>query len=154
MPGMMGAEVIDLATACAQPISSMITTVESDQPDIKENFPGHIIDRDVFDRNLVQQAERQGAVTQFGITVRATADDGTVTLSDGRDVRTRVIIGADGPRSLVGQRISHYEIKRVMATGGMGAVYEAEQEQPHRTVALKVMRHGIASPSALRRFEY
>ncbi len=36
----------------------------------------------------------------------------------------------------------------------MGAVYEAVQEQPRRTVALKVMRRGIASRSALRRFEY
>jgi len=36
----------------------------------------------------------------------------------------------------------------------MGTVYEAVQEKPHRTVALKLMRHGIASRSALRRFEY
>ncbi|MGI9409299.1 MAG: geranylgeranyl reductase family protein [Hyphomicrobiaceae bacterium] len=105
VPGMISTEVIDLAAACAQPISSMITTVERDQPDIKENFPGHIIDREVFDRNLVHQAERQGAVTQFGVTVREIADDGTATLSDGRKIAARAIIGADGPRSLVGRRI-------------------------------------------------
>ena len=46
-----------------------------------------------------------GAVTQFGVTVRAIADDGTATLSDGREVSARAIIGADGPRSLVGRRI-------------------------------------------------
>ena len=35
----------------------------------------------------------------------------------------------------------------------MGAVYEAEQEQPRRTVALKVIKSSWASPSLLRRFE-
>lgn len=35
----------------------------------------------------------------------------------------------------------------------MGAVYEAEQEFPHRTVALKVIRPGYATLDMLRRFE-
>jgi len=33
-------------------------------------------------------------------------------------------------------------------------VYEAVQEKPRRSVAVKVMKHGVASASALRRFEY
>jgi tetratricopeptide (TPR) repeat protein len=36
----------------------------------------------------------------------------------------------------------------------MGTVYEATQEQPHRTVAVKLMKAGFASRSARRRFEY
>lgn len=51
-------------------------------------------------------------------------------------------------------RIGRYSIRREIASGGMGTVYEAVQEKPHRTVALKVMRRGVASRSALRRFEY
>jgi serine/threonine protein kinase len=35
----------------------------------------------------------------------------------------------------------------------MGVVYEAEQEQPRRTVALKVIKPGMTSPELLRRFE-
>jgi tetratricopeptide (TPR) repeat protein len=35
----------------------------------------------------------------------------------------------------------------------MGAVYEAEQDQPRRSVALKVIRAAWASPDLLRRFE-
>jgi tetratricopeptide (TPR) repeat protein len=35
----------------------------------------------------------------------------------------------------------------------MGTVYEAEQQQPHRTVALKVIKLGLGSASVLRRFE-
>ena len=60
----------------------------------------------------------------------------------------------DSDTSLVGERISHYRLTRVIAAGGMGTVYEAVQDKPERTVAVKVMRRGLASRSALRRFEY
>ena len=53
----------------------------------------------------------------------------------------------------VPERIGQYRIKQVIASGGMGTVYEAIQEQPRRSIALKIMK-GIASRSALRRFEY
>jgi serine/threonine protein kinase/Flp pilus assembly protein TadD len=36
----------------------------------------------------------------------------------------------------------------------MGTVYEAVQENPRRRVAVKMMKLGITSPSALRRFEF
>jgi len=49
--------------------------------------------------------------------------------------------------------IGPYRIKRLLGEGGMGAVYEAEQEHPRRTVALKVIKPGLASPSMLLRFE-
>ncbi len=62
--------------------------------------------------------------------------------------------GAPGPGAGGGWRVGRYHVKRLIGSGGMGAVYEAVQEQPRRTVALKVMRRGIASKSALRRFEY
>ena len=56
--------------------------------------------------------------------------------------------------SFLPKRIGRYCIKRVIASGGMGTVYEATQDEPRRTIALKVMKLGIASRSALRRFEY
>jgi tetratricopeptide (TPR) repeat protein len=49
--------------------------------------------------------------------------------------------------------IARYRIIRMVGEGGMGAVYEAEQEQPCRTVALKVIKAGLAAPALLRRFE-
>ncbi len=52
------------------------------------------------------------------------------------------------------KQIGQYHIKRALASGGMGTVYEAVQEHPRRAVAVKVMKQGIASKSALRRFEY
>jgi tetratricopeptide (TPR) repeat protein len=45
-------------------------------------------------------------------------------------------------------------IRRVIASGGMGTVYEAIQEQPRRTVAVKLMKRGVVSADSLRRFEF
>jgi non-specific serine/threonine protein kinase/serine/threonine-protein kinase len=53
-----------------------------------------------------------------------------------------------------GGRIGRYELRRVIASGGMGTVYEAVQDHPHRLVALKVLRRGFISRSALRRFQH
>lgn len=50
-------------------------------------------------------------------------------------------------------RIGRFRIARLIAQGGMGAVYEAEQDRPRRIVALKVIRPELASASTLRRFE-
>jgi len=52
------------------------------------------------------------------------------------------------------ERIGQFRIERMIASGGMGTVYQATQEHPRRVVALKLMKQGIASRSALRRFEY
>jgi tetratricopeptide (TPR) repeat protein/predicted Ser/Thr protein kinase len=49
--------------------------------------------------------------------------------------------------------IGNYRIVRLLGEGGMGAVYEAEQDQPRRLVALKVIKAAWASPELLRRFE-
>jgi eukaryotic-like serine/threonine-protein kinase len=49
--------------------------------------------------------------------------------------------------------IGRYRILCLLGEGGMGAVYEAEQESPQRTVALKVIRAGFADGEMLRRFE-
>lgn len=52
------------------------------------------------------------------------------------------------------RKIGQYTIKRVIAGGGMGTVLEGMQEHPRRPVAIKVMKAGFTSPTALRRFEY
>ena len=49
--------------------------------------------------------------------------------------------------------IGRYRILRLLGEGGMGTVYEAEQDQPRRTVALKVIKPGFAGPGLLWRFE-
>jgi len=60
-------------------------------------------------------------------------------------------VGAD--QSLVGTSLGGFAIQALIATGGMGAVYRARQDQPNREVALKVIRTGAVTPQVLRRFE-
>lgn len=53
----------------------------------------------------------------------------------------------------VPERIGPYRIVRRIGEGGMGIVYEAEQEQPRRRVAVKLMRAGFVTQELLARFE-
>ena len=50
--------------------------------------------------------------------------------------------------------MGQYRLCKLIGSGGMGAVYAAQQASPKRTVALKLMLPGLATPDLLRRFEY
>ncbi len=54
----------------------------------------------------------------------------------------------------VGRRVGHYEIVGLLGRGGMGLVFEARQESPQRTVALKLLRPDQTDANLLRRFEF
>lgn len=49
--------------------------------------------------------------------------------------------------------VDQYRIVRLIGEGGMGAVFEAEQARPKRTVALKVVKLGLVDDSYRQRFE-
>ena len=53
-----------------------------------------------------------------------------------------------------GNRLVGYEIVRLIGTGGMGRVYEAQQFSPHRRVALKVIQPGQVSSEVRGRFRH
>ena len=107
VPAIIGTEVSVLARTVRQPIDSMRTFVENDAPDLQPNFPGHMLDRAAFDAMLIADARAAGARCSLAVTARIDhgVGGGRVLLSDGRSVAPRVIVGADGPRSLVGRAI-------------------------------------------------
>jgi geranylgeranyl reductase family protein len=105
VPAMIGTETGDLGVSVRQPIEAMVTFVEDDAPDVKEHFPGYMLDRAAFDGALVCAAEEAGAHCAFGAGVRAVRADGRVELADGRTITAKVVVGADGPRSIVGRAI-------------------------------------------------
>lgn len=59
----------------------------------------------------------------------------------------------DAPVANAGTRVGEFTIRDVLGTGGSGVVYRAQQRSPARTVALKLLREGLASGPARKRFE-
>ncbi|MEM7244580.1 MAG: protein kinase [Acidobacteriota bacterium] len=59
----------------------------------------------------------------------------------------------DATPSWVPEQVGSYRVQSLIAEGGMGLVYHAEQENPRRSVALKLIRPGVATPKLLRRLE-
>jgi serine/threonine protein kinase len=55
--------------------------------------------------------------------------------------------------ALLGRQIGEFTLQAVIGEGGMGVVYRAEQRQPQRVVALKLVRPGFTNPNMLRRLE-
>ncbi len=51
------------------------------------------------------------------------------------------------------KRIGKYTIVRQIAEGGMGIVFEATQDEPVRSVALKVLKPGLIAGANLKRFQ-
>jgi hypothetical protein len=73
-----------------------------------------------------------------------TGPTGTVVLPDGGASRR----GLPQP----GEQLGHYLIVRLLGQGGMGSVFEAEDLENGRHVALKVLAHTLDSPEARERF--
>ncbi|HRK30383.1 MAG TPA: protein kinase [Tepidisphaeraceae bacterium] len=71
------------------------------------------------------------------------------------DARTDAWLGLGGPDmlSLGGQRIGRYTLQKLLAEGAMAAVYVAQQANPHRAVALKLVRFNMPMVDAAQRFK-
>ncbi len=76
-------------------------------------------------------------------------DDGFLRPPSGAEERA-----AQRDQSLVGRQVGAYQICEVVASGGMGTVYVAQQQQPWRKVAIKMMRGWSCSEAARRRFDF
>ncbi len=73
----------------------------------------------------------------------------------GEQVHLSQVVAAVGSgSSAMPESIGRYQVIRKLGAGGMGVVYEARQESPRRTVALKIINAGVATPGMIRRFEH
>ncbi len=52
------------------------------------------------------------------------------------------------------ERVGPYRVRRQIGAGGMGVIYEAEQDSPRRLIALKMLRPGTVNTSVLKRFRH
>jgi len=76
--------------------------------------------------------------------------------SDSQNEPTRSFASDSNSRLRLGhpERVGQFTIRRVIASGGMGTVYEAMQENPRRSVAVKVLKRIMADDSSIHRLEY
>ena len=59
---------------------------------------------------------------------------------------------SESPVLAAGTRVGDVTLGHLLGEGGMGRVYEGYQDSPQRTVAVKLVRSGILSASAAKRF--
>lgn len=93
-----------------------------------EKLLAHACRNDVLDDDVLARGE------QFGNLMGGSAQDAT-----------------QGPLS-VGS-VDGFRLIRMLGQGGMGAVWEAEQDRPRRRVALKVIRSAFLTEAMRRRFD-
>jgi geranylgeranyl reductase family protein len=101
IPQLIASEAGDVHRSLRQRVDEMLTFVEDGEGDRTPNFPGQMIDRADFDAKLVEDAVAAGATCQFNTMVRAIDDRGVLVTSIKTRLKSRLIIAADGPRSLV-----------------------------------------------------
>lgn len=81
------------------------------------------------------------------------ASDGFPGVGDDFGLTPRPRVKAQRVDPLLGMDLGGVTIVKLIGEGGMGRVYEARQEKPARSVAVKVIRQGITSEKTMRRFE-
>jgi serine/threonine protein kinase len=128
--------------------------------------PTEVLAREVFDQvaSLPEGSDERTAILERLRRENPTAYDEVSSLLHSSDSRHIFLdhTGAASPLNLTNRiaindepvtSVGKYKIVRKLGQGGMGVVYEARQEFPNRSVALKLLRPDVASPSMLRRFE-
>jgi tetratricopeptide (TPR) repeat protein len=102
-----------------------------------------------LEREYAHDPELRAAVESMVRAYRAAAS----FLEPSGTQRSRMLTAIVGAPTALPSHIGRYRIIRLVGEGGMGVVYEAEQDKPRRTVAVKVLRPEFAKGELRRRFE-
>jgi len=114
------------------------------EPAERESFLGTACTSDAELRSVVEAMLRADEADQAG---HERGDDAFLAET------YQLIESAVDLAARVPDQIGQYTIIRRIGAGGMGIVYEAEQESPRRRVALKVLSSGWKGGDRRRRFE-
>jgi len=125
----------------------------------RDDVPRGITARELFDRAvpLDPEARRRLLDEANSHSPEACAEVESLLAfhdADGAFLDRPALSSAEPPAEAVPDRLGRYTVLRVLGTGGMGVVYEATQESPRRTVAVKVIRPSLLSPALLKRFSH
>ncbi|MFK7962022.1 MAG: tetratricopeptide repeat protein [Phycisphaerales bacterium] len=101
-------------------------------------------------RALVEDLLREDARDSFGLDGPAVVP----VTGDAVAGLARSFVSRGGDEGPLPTHIGRYRVIRICGRGGMGTVYEAEQDQPRRRVAVKMIRPGMVSTELLRRFRH
>ncbi|MBI1418942.1 MAG: geranylgeranyl reductase family protein [Limimaricola sp.] len=104
VPAMLGGDVPAVLAAQRQAIARMDTYLGAGV-EVTPDFRGRMIDRADFDAALVAEARAAGAEIRMDTLLRRITPEGVAVLADGTQFAAKAIIGADGPRSVVGAAI-------------------------------------------------
>ncbi|MEM7249005.1 MAG: serine/threonine-protein kinase [Acidobacteriota bacterium] len=171
----------DEATILEQTVTSMNDVAEDERPTVLTEVDSSDDGRPTQDtkpRHFAQTADSGGSRRASSGSGSSGSDETPTVLTDEQhfaETDRPISDEDDRPTELTGPRriratdgtvprqapgtdpvpdIPGFEIVAKLGEGGMGTVYEAEQLEPRRSVALKVIRPGVASAEALRRFEH
>ena len=111
---------------------------------------------DFVDRKCEGDAALRTEVTSLLEHDESPANLDAAVLEPARGLLSTSAAGAGAsrlPLAAAPDRIGGYRVIRTLGEGGMGVVYEAEQDSPKRRVALKVIRGGLLSHKLIQRFE-
>ncbi|MBL9121401.1 MAG: serine/threonine protein kinase, partial [Phycisphaerae bacterium] len=122
-------------------------------------------DREIFDELVeLPLAERDRALERLAVEPARRVRIARLLLAEGKVSRTtgfldRAFVAAIADAGSVPfqpehlpKRLGHFTLLREIGSGGMGIVYEAEQDYPKRRVALKVMRSDLGTRELTQRF--
>lgn len=116
IPKLLAMEVELSPAVVAQEVQSTETYINS-KKEAKTKTPGYIINRDVFDKELANEAIRNGARLVESTKALHRTKHGVLVSRDGHEteITSKIIIGADGPASTVGAWINQKNSRLVNA---------------------------------------